>query len=235
MKVALLCILSIAPFFTSAQKPSKTIQRAWIKIEIENLSCSPLDPDTMYIRYTFDRNKVNVSFYPAWDDKVFDWNVDGKNLTLGYDTYVIEELTDSVFIFSLKGFRRFKLVAEEKWNLRKIPDTVKPLNGETVYRADTHVTPRYRKNVSFMKAVDEHVANNYGINRKNTFIARFVVTREGKIERVVVDNPIVESFGEDFVDFVKSTQKSWTPAKINGVAVNAELTYTIRYLDSIIR
>ena len=51
----------------SAQNQKK-IQRSWIKTSIENLSNTPIEPDTLYTRYTFEKSSLNISFYPGWDD-----------------------------------------------------------------------------------------------------------------------------------------------------------------------
>src|ERR1700733_2773803 len=81
-----------------AQSSTQKIQRAWIKISVDNLSSNPVAPDTLYTRYSFDREKVHVSFYPAWNQYSFAWSLAGNSLTIGYETYLLEELTDSTLI-----------------------------------------------------------------------------------------------------------------------------------------
>src|SRR5438128_6719696 len=94
-----LCLLSALLSF-SQNKPS--LLKSWIKIKIENLSATELEPDTLYTRYTFTKSsEVKFSFYPGWDDYKQSWTQSGNNVTIGFDTYKIEELTDSSLVIAL--------------------------------------------------------------------------------------------------------------------------------------
>jgi len=66
------------------------IQRDWIKVSIQNLSDRQTGPDTLYTRYSFGKSALHISFYPGWNDYIQTWRLRGNNLTVGFDTYRIE-------------------------------------------------------------------------------------------------------------------------------------------------
>src|SRR5213079_3390348 len=108
-------LYSLISFITivSCSQNQKKIQKAWIKTATVNLSDKEIGPDTLYTRYTFDKSILYISFYPAWDDYKQEWSVNGNNLTIRFDTYKIEEVTDTSLTIALEGFRRFKFLSEE--------------------------------------------------------------------------------------------------------------------------
>jgi hypothetical protein len=103
MKHILLYGLTFFVVFESYSQNQKKIQKDWIKSEIINLSDKLVDKDTLYTRYSFERSTLYISFYPGWDDFKQEWSVNGNNLTIGFDTYKIEELTDTSLTIALEG------------------------------------------------------------------------------------------------------------------------------------
>ena len=89
------------------------LQKSWIKMSIENLSQVVMDPDTLYSRYTFDKSKLYISFYPGWDDYKQDWSIRKNKLTIGFSTYRVNELTDTSLVIVADGFRKLSFLAEE--------------------------------------------------------------------------------------------------------------------------
>ena len=82
------------------------VERSWIKRTVENLFQRVMEPDTLYTRYTFGRSKLFISFYPGWDDYNQEWSIKKNKLTIGFDTYDVEELTDTSPVIKLDGFRK---------------------------------------------------------------------------------------------------------------------------------
>ena len=57
----------------------------------------------------FRRVEPYISFSPAWDTYKQEWSIDGNRLTIGYDTYTIETLTDtSLTIYQLVTLSAFR-------------------------------------------------------------------------------------------------------------------------------
>lgn len=110
--VVIVAILSMA--IESQGQNLKKIQKSWIKMEIENLTATPIPPDTSYIRYTIAKSAVlKVSFYPGWDTYTLAWSLSGNSITVFNDVYAIETLTDTSLIIAQPGFRRMKFLAED--------------------------------------------------------------------------------------------------------------------------
>src|SRR5215207_8177652 len=93
MKPVLLSGLFIFLTLASYSQNKKKLQKSWIKTETVNLSNKVVGADTLYARYTFDRSALNISFYPGWNDFKQDWSINENNLTIGLNTYDLEELT----------------------------------------------------------------------------------------------------------------------------------------------
>lgn len=83
-------------------------------MSVENLSQTELETDTLYTRYSFDKSKLYISFYPGWDDYQQEWSTNQDNLTIGFDTYHIDELTDTSLAIKLVGFRKFNFLTEDQ-------------------------------------------------------------------------------------------------------------------------
>ena len=78
----LLINLSLA----SQGQVQKMIQRDWIKMSIENLSDRPIEPDTIFTRYSFGKSTLHISFYTGWNNYIQTWSVSSNNLQLTFDT-----------------------------------------------------------------------------------------------------------------------------------------------------
>src|SRR5688500_11901210 len=111
-KLLLLKLLILLGSVSYSQNQNK-IQKSWIMKSYENLSNRAVESDTLYTRYDFTKSVLHISFYPAWNDHKQPWSIKGDNITIGFDTYKIEELSDTSLTISLSGFRRAKFLAEE--------------------------------------------------------------------------------------------------------------------------
>jgi len=214
-------------------KLKKNIMRSWIKREAYDLAKNEPVDDTLYTRYTFSRNALYISFYPAWNDYKRDWSLSGDRLSIGYDTYTIESLTDSTLTISMQGFRRIVLDDEGYLNRKENPTVVGQLGGEPVYEATRYITPRY-ENDDFQKTIQQNLVG-YNIKKAITFSASFIVKKDGTVDSVRVMNGITYGFNEEVCKQLKRTSKKWKAAVYNGQPVHARIVYTIKYLDSIVR
>lgn len=228
-------LLFLLPFVCihgySQNKPS--LQKSWIKTNIENLSARPIEPDTLYIRYTFTKSELRFSFYPGWDAYKQPASQNGNNLTIGFDTYKIEELTDTSLVLALEGFRRFRFLAETYLANKK--ESLEPLgqyNGQPLYRANRFVTPRYKKE-KLGEELGKSLEGYHGTEAAY-FLASFVVTAEGRIENVQIVHGISEGFANEFTRQILKTSRQWQPALVNGQSVQTQMQYEIKYLKSLV-
>lgn len=235
IKRTLFFVFAFIMYFNSAQAqdPRKLLQKSWIKVNVENLSETEMKPDTMYTRYTFSGNRMYISYNPGWDDYPMEWSVEDRYIKLGIVTYILQELTDSTFVFYQDGFRKYHLISESKFATLKTPDTTAPFNGETVYLADKHLTARFKNHKIFYNLISQQISSKFQISRKSNIEVRFIVTNNGKVENVRVIQGIMEDYDQEMIRLISKTSGNWIPAQIGNQAVNCEMKYEIKYLSSI--
>jgi hypothetical protein len=225
------CMLIVMDSFSQNRK---LIQKSWIKISIENLSNRKVATDTLYTRYDFDASTLYISFYPGWDDYQQHWSVNGRNLKIGFDTYQIEELTDSSLTIFLDGFRRIRFLSEQYLsNQEKHLRVIGQCNGKPLYQANQFITPRYKRRMSFPSIIQKEV-EGYNIKKATHFIMTFIVDEKGRIENAKIVNGITAGFDKEVISQLMKTSKSWRPAFHKGSPVQTQMFFEIKYLDSIV-
>lgn len=233
MKQILLYTLVFLIALPSFGQHQKQLQRSWIKMKAENLSANEIAPDTSYTRYTFTKANLYISLYPGWDDYIQNWSVTGDNITTRYDTYKIEELTDTSLTISLEGFRRFKFLSEEYLGSQEI--NLIPLgqyNNKPLYKANNFITPRYAKRTSLYNMIQKNV-ERFRIKKAAHFMATFVITQTGKLEHIQIVNGITEAFDGEIIKQLNKTAKDWKPAYYKGDPIQTQMFYEIKYLNSL--
>lgn len=226
----LLCVLLI---HTIGFSQNKTLtSHAWLKQRVENLSDQQMEVDTLYIRYKFEKSKLYISFYPTWSDYQVNWTIRDNQLTIGFDTYTIEELTDTSLTIALNGFRRISFLAEDYCNsLEKHLQQIGEYNGKPLYQANKFITPRYSTKESLRPHIEQGT-KEYSIPNASYFRVTFIVTEEGKVENIKIISSILEGFDNAVVSQLKKTSGKWQPATFNGKAIQTETFYEIKYLKS---
>lgn len=213
------------------QKP--TLQKSWIKVSTENLSDKPIAPDTLYTRFAFGKHEVKFSFYPGWDDYRQPLTRQNNDLTIGFDTYQIEELSDTSLTIALAGFRRYRFLAEEYLNSKdENLQALGEYNGKPLYRANRYITPRYKR--EGLRDEMQKNLEDYHDGKAAYFLATFIVTMEGKVEHVQIVRSISEGFDREFVRQLLKTSKDWQPATFKGQPVQTQMSYDIKYLQSLV-
>lgn len=211
----------------------KSLQRDWIKVSTENLSAQEIPKDTLYTRYSFTKSALNISFYPGWNDYNQTWSMNGKNLKLGFDTYKVEVLNDTALVISLNGFRRFRFVSEEYLSRKEeFLDSIGTYNNKTLYEANDYFSPRYKPEGSFRHYVEKSLVG-YNIKKAAYFKATFIVTEDGSVENVQIVNGITYGFDEAAKMQIAKSSGKWRPASVNGKKIQTQMTYDIKYLDSL--
>ncbi|RYZ27972.1 MAG: hypothetical protein EOO10_11080 [Chitinophagaceae bacterium] len=223
-------ILITVMSFAQAQK---NIQRSWIKTSIEDLSGKVTEPDTLYTRYSFNKSGLNISFYPGWDDYKMTWEVSDNSAKIGFDTYTIETLNDSVLVLFLDGFRRIKFMAEDYLSSQeKYLSSLGEYNGRSLYKASQAITPRFTGKDNFRNFIQKSV-EGYNINRASYFLATFIISEEGRVENIKIIHGISEGFDREITKQLLATSKKWRPALFQGKPIQTEMFYDIKYLDSL--
>lgn len=215
---------------TVAQSKNKII-KSWIKVESEDLYGNDNGPDTLYTRYTFTKQDVHMSFYPAWDDYNMKYILRDKQIQIGFQDYIIEELTDTTFTIHTPGFRRIKFKSEEY--LCQNPTTLRQIgekNSIPIYIANDTLSPRYLKG-NLGSTLDKN-KNGYNVFRESYFRIDFTITEKGKVEEVVVINSIAYGYDKSMIEALIKTSGQWKPAYYNGNPVRTRMFFERKYLNS---
>lgn len=213
----------------------KKVQKSWIRTKVENLSQTEIEPDTLYTRYTFDKSKLFISFYPGWDDFQQDWSINKDNLTIGFDTYHVEEFTDSSLSLQLDGFRKYTFLSEEYLSSQdEYLDSIGIYNDKPLYKANNFITPRYLKGKSLREVLEQNTSG-FNIKKANRFLLTFIVTEKGEIENIKIVKGITEGFDNEIMKQLQKTSKNWRPAYFKSKPIQTEMFYEIKFLDSLVR
>ena len=211
----------------------KQILKSWIKREIYALPDDIRLDDTIYTRYSFQKNRVYISFYPGWNENPQEWVLNDNKLTIGMAHYNVDEITDSTLTISQPGFRRIILDDENYLNQKaQSPPVLPAFDNKPLYSATLYITPRYKKD-----GLRGFIAENlegYNIRKAITFLASFIVKEDGSVDSIQIINGISSGFDAEVINRLKKTSKDWTPATYNGQPIQAQMTYSIKYLDSIV-
>ena len=214
---------------------AKAIQKSWVKMSIEDLSGTGIEPDTLYLRYTFDKPKLYISFYPGWDDYQQEWSTKKDNVTIGFDTYHIQELTDTSLIIKLDGFHKLTFLAEEYLSCQeKYLDSIGDYEGKPLYKANKFITPRYSKGKSLGELLQKNTGG-YNIKKAILFLLTFIVTENGEVENIQIVKGISSGFDSEIIKQLRSSSGDWKPARYKSNDIQTEMFYQIKYLDSIVR
>jgi hypothetical protein len=234
LKFHLLFIVVLFAQTTGLCQGKKSIMKSWIKREVYNLSNNQKVDDTLYTRYTLLARAAYISFYPGWNDNAQAWNLSDNQLTIGLVTYTVENITDSTLTISIPGFRRIVLDDENYLNQKAdSPRIVGQLDGEPVYEANKYITSRYKRE-DFRNTIQQNL-EGYNIRKATLFVASFIVKKDGSVDNVHVIKGITDGFDAEVCKQLKKTSKRWQPALYKGQLIQTQMTYTIKYLDSIIK
>jgi hypothetical protein len=234
MRTLTVLIFFASMSLTTLAQNQKMIQREWVKVSSENLSTKEVGPDTFYTRYSFTKSRLHVSFYPGWNEYPQTWSIKGDRLTLGFDTYRIEQLNDTSLIISLDGFRRFKFMSEESLSGKEqYLDSIGQFNDKPLYKANNYITARYKGQGSLKDYIQKNL-EGYNIRKAAYFLATFIVTEEGRVENVIIRNGITEGFDTAVKKQLIKSSKNWIPARFKGTPIQTEMIFEIKYLDSLV-
>lgn len=211
------------------------LQKSWIVQSIEDFTPNKPNADAPYIRYDFNKTILNISFYPGWDDVHQQaWSLDEDKLTIGFDTFKIEELSDTSMTIFLENFRRIKFLSEDYLsNQSSYLELVGEYNEKPLYRANNYVTPRYSRGKSFYDEISPNVSD-YNIKKATLFQVSFIVNEKGKAENVQIVKGITEGYNKEVIKLILKSSKRWKPAVFQGQAIQTQMLFEIKYLDSLV-
>lgn len=213
-------------------QPEKQILKSWIKKDIYLLPENSRMEDTSYLRYAFQKGKVFISFYPAWNENQETWKMTGNKLRIGIATYTIDTLTDSTLIISIPGFRRYVLYDENYLNqMTETPSKIGEFENEPVYEANHLVTPRYNKGNLYKLITSNLEEKGYNVREAATFIASMIIKKDGSVDNIQIIKSIYEGYDTEAIKQLKKTNKEWTPAFYKGEPIQTQITLKIRYLN----
>lgn len=205
---------------------------SWIKVSSEDLSGSGTAQDTLYTRYTFDRDVAYVSLEPAWDGFTVNYQYIKNGIKIGFQDYTIKELTDTSLVLEATGFRRIKLLAEE-YLIKKseLPVVVDTVNGKPVYLANKIITARYQKGKSLSNELEKY-SHGYNIRKLSRLRIAFIVDENGIIQNIKVVEGITTGLDNSMVEAISKTSKKWKPAVFNGKPIQILMYFESRYINT---
>lgn len=235
IKQPLLFILVNLITLISFSQNQKKIQRSWIKTTVTKLALKEpeTDTDTTYTRYTFDRSNLYISFNPAWDTYKQEWSIDGNQLTIGFDRYTIEALTDTSLTIALAGFRRVEFLSEEYLNSQdRNLISLGEFKGKPLYQANNFITPRYSKRTSLRDEIQKGLEIS-NVRQVTIFLMTYIITEEGKIENIQLVKGIAPEYDRTIMEQLQKTSGRWKPATFKGKPIQTQLFYEVKYLPSL--
>lgn len=237
MKVARLAwlMITIGAFCNVSVAQETLLSRSWIKASIEEFNREPQQPDTVYIRYVFEKSGVLFGFEPSWHDMEMPFSLKGNALTIGFDQWTVETVTDSTLTIFLPGFRRMSFVAEDYLRTKdEYLIQIGEHNGKPLYKANRIVTPRYKKPYALINDVKKQDrSDDYNIRKAGTFLMSFIVTDEGKIEDPKILKGVAAGFDKSIIKELLKTSKRWSPATFKGRPIQTRMVFQIKFLDSL--
>ena len=208
------------------------IKKSWIKVSADNLSGTTTAPDTLYTRYTFEKDVVYVSLEPAWDNYILNWQFNDGGIRIGFQDYIIKELTDSSFTLEAPGFRKTRLLAEEYLISRsELPIVIDTLNGKPLYLANKMITARYQRGKSLDMELEKN-SHGYNIRQLSKFRIEFVVDEKGIVLNIKVTDGITIGFDKAMTDAIAKTSKKWKAAVYNGKPIQTLMSFERKYINT---
>jgi hypothetical protein len=231
----MLFTISLATVYGVSRAQGNSLKKVWIKSSIEEFSRTQPEPDTSYVRYVFSNSTVLIGFEPSAHFIQLSYSVKGNTLTMGFDQWTIESLTDSTLTIFLSGFRRMKFVAEDYLRTRdEYLERVGEYKGKPLYKANRIVTPRYKKPNPLVNDISKQDrSDDYNIRKAGTFRMSFIVTEEGKIEDPKILIGVAPGYDKGMIRELLRTSGQWSPATFKGQAIQTLLLFEIKFLDSL--
>lgn len=230
-----LVMIFLILFCTVSIAQEKLLKKSWIKHSIQEFSRQQQDPDSTYLRYTFEHSQILFGFDPGWHSMTMPFSVKRNLLTLGVDQWTIEELTDSTLTIFLSGFRRISFYSEDY--LRTLDQDISQIgqhNGKPLYKANQIITPRYKRPVPLINDIKKQDrTDDYNIRKAGIFLMSFIVTDEGKIEDPKILKGVASGFDASIIKELLKTSKQWDPATLKGRPIQTLMMFEIEFLDSL--
>lgn len=210
------------------------LQNKWIKTELRMADGSAVyRPELLYmqLQYKFfaeDSLRITLDGITSLltytlEDSVLSY---GNGIAL---RFYIKELSDVKLVLKEVSTRDeneqivIEFVPQKFFDLGFVPGTYLAKNGDVVYIADeNHVYPYF---VNSKLPAIAFISEKFDFPewRKGNFLARFVVTKEGKVVGVRVEESTSPKYNTKLVEAIKKTDGMWLPAEFDGELVTSEV------------
>lgn len=232
-KYALLFLLMLSYRGFTQTFDLKKIRGEWVKTTITLTDGSPI--------YTsdFQNSQLYYDFFSA--DSVLN-TINGKSRKLRYqiqdsilvieDVYFkIKELSDIKLVInqlpssSVEVPIQISMIPQRVHRVGFQPDSYVAKNGERVYISDNyHLVPIF---LNSQKSAMTYIYEKFGFPdwRRALFIARAIVTKEGQLTGVRMEESTQPKYNQKLLDAILSTKGNWLPAKLEGKPINTEIIF----------
>jgi hypothetical protein len=229
-----LLLLSVASSRVNAQDSiKKALQKKWIKTELRMADGSVVyRPEFLYmqlqykflsgdsLRITLD-GITSISTY-AVNDSVLSYGSDALRFfvkELSGVKLVIKEISKKEESEQLL----IEFVPQKFFDLGFLPITYLAKNDDVVYIADeNHIYPYF---VNSKLPAIAFISEKFDFPewRQGSFLARFIVTKAGKVTGVRIEESTNSKYNTKLVEAIKKTDGMWLPAEFDGEQVTSEV------------
>lgn len=227
-------LISIASTGVNAQEGlKKALQKKWIKTELSMADGSVVyRPEFLYmqLQYKFlpgDSLRITLDGITS----ISTYTVKDSVLTYGSGAlrFFIKELSDVKLVLKEISQKeeseqlQLEFVPQKFFDLGFVPVTYLAKNNDVVFIADeNHVYPYF---VNSKLPAIAFISEKFDFPewRRGNFLARFIVTKSGKVTGVRVEESTNPKYDSKLVDAIKKTDGMWLPAEFDGEQVTSEV------------
>lgn len=227
-------LLSVAsPDIKAQEALKKGLQKKWIKTELRMADGSAVfRPEFLYmqLQYKFlpgDSLRITLDGITS----MLTYTVEDSVLSYGSEPlrFYIRELSDVKLVLKEVSKKDeseqilIEFVPQKFFDLGFFPITYLAKNGDVVYIADeNHVYPYF---VNSKLPAIAFISEKFDFPewRRGSFLARFIVTKAGKVTGVRVEESTNPKYDTKLVEAIKKTDGMWLPAEFDGEQVTSEV------------
>ncbi|MDP5120000.1 MAG: hypothetical protein NWQ46_00280, partial [Spirosomaceae bacterium] len=209
------------------------IQKKWIKTDLQMADGSAVyRPELMYmqLQYKFI-SKDSLQLTLDGITSIIDYTIKDSVLSYGSGTlrFFIKELTDVKLV--LKEISKkdeseklmIEFIPQKFYDLGYVPTTYLAKNNDVVFLADeNHIYPYF---VNSKLPAIAFISEKFEFPewRRGSFLARFIITKYGKLVGVRVEESTNPKYNSKLVAAIKKTEKMWLPAEFDGEKITSEV------------
>lgn len=236
--IALFVVMVTFTKVNAQESLKEALQKKWIKTNLRMADGSAVyRPEFLYMRLQY-KFLPNDSLRITLDGitTISSYTVQDSILTYGSGDirFFIKELSDVKLVLKEVSKKEaseqllIEFVPQKFYDLGFVPGTYLAKNGDVVYIADeNHVYPYFvNSKLPAIAFISEKFA--FPEWRRGSFLARFIITKTGKVEGVRVEESTNPKYNTKLVEAIKKTDGMWLAAELDNEPVTSEVVMEFR-------